>query len=381
MAARLPPTLTFAFAVVLQTLASGQRAPVVQTVDLAVQTPPVMFAEAGGTRLVYELHVTNFLTVDVSLTRVRITAGAGGRVIADYQGDALQRAIVRPGLSRDHQTPHVVGPGMRAVVNFWTALPANESPPQSVAHAVDLDVLRPSGAVHAVAEGGGAAVSTERAVVLDPPLRGGPWIAIYDPALKGGHRTAIYTIAGGARIPGRFAIDWIALPPEGAMASGEPRPADWNGFGSEVLAVADGVVAAAEDGVADHTPSPVPLEIASGNYVAIDLGRGRFAFYEHLKQDSVAVKAGERVRRGQVVARLGASGSSSIGPHLHFHVADANSTLGAEGLPFVFRRFDHLGAFASIDALRKGEKWAPGASGGTARTRERPAANSVVRFR
>jgi len=48
-------------------------------------------------------------------------------------------------------------------------------------------------------------------------LRGGPWIAIYDPLLSGGHRTAIYTLDSRAGIPGRFAIDWIRLPPGGAF--------------------------------------------------------------------------------------------------------------------------------------------------------------------
>jgi murein DD-endopeptidase MepM/ murein hydrolase activator NlpD len=212
---------------------------------------------------------------------------------------------------------------------------------------------------------------SQAVATLGPPLGGGPWVAIYDPLLKGGHRTAIYTVDGRARIPGRFAIDFIALP-----------PANRNGFGSDVLAVADGTVVAALDDTPDDTPKPVPLEIASGNYVAIDLGDGRFAFYEHLQRGSVSVKTGERVSRGQVIARLGSSGSTSIGPHLHFHVADAKSLLAAEGVPFVFRQFAHLGGFASIDALvngAKGEK--PSLTADERRIElERPAPNSVVRF-
>ena len=71
--------------------------------------------------------------------------------------------------------------------------------------------------------------------------------------------------------------------------------------------------------------------------MALDLGRGRFAFYEHLKRGSVAVKAGDRVKSGQVIGRLGNSGSSSIGPHLHFHVADANSPLARKASPSSLR--------------------------------------------
>ena len=128
-------------------------------------------------------------------------------------------------------------------------------------------------------------------------------------------------------------------------------------------------------------PAPVPLERASGNHVVLDLGNGRFAFYEHLRQGSIVVRAGERVRRGQTIGQLGSSGSTSIGPHLHFHVADANAALAAEGLPFVLGRFEHLGAYPSLDAWRSGQPWAPAAAGrARARRGEHPASVAVVRF-
>ena len=82
-----------------------------------------------------------------------------------------------------------------------------------------------------------------------------------------------------------------------------------------------------------------------------------------------------------MIGRLGNSGSSSIGPHLHFHVSDANSPLGAEGLPFVFTRFARLGAFASIEELIGGHKWVANPDGQpSVRRLERPGANAVVRF-
>ena len=365
---------------------ASQRPPLIQSVDLFVSQPPVTFNQEGRVQLVYELQVTNFLPVEISLTAVQIKSD--GRTVAEYKDAELHRRIVRPGLGRDHATPHVVGPGMRAAVNFWIALAAGTAVPTSVTHVVEMDALRPTGPVRISVDGGASAVSRLRAsfgeaswkaAVLDPPLRGGPWIAIYDPLLKGGHRTAIYTVEGRARIPGRFAIDFITLPPGGALVRNPAvRPDHSNGFGSDVLAVADGTVAAALDDTPDDTPSPVAPEIASGNYVAIDIGGGRFAFYEHLQRGSVAVKSGQRVRRGQVIAKLGSSGSTSIGPHLHFHVADRNSLLGAEGLPFVFREFAHLGAYASIDALIKGET--PQTVPERRSVLERPAANAVVRF-
>lgn len=358
-------------------LAHGQpRAPIVQSIDVSVPFPPVIFSQDGRFHLVYELHITNFQQVDVVLTAVRLTTQAG--TLGEYRDAELQQHLVRPGFRNDHAAPQILGPGARAVLNVWSDLPLGFA--TAVSHAIDLEVRRPSGAVLVTIEGSSpfSQVRTAAAVTLDAPLRGGSWIAIYDPLLKGGHRTAIYTIDGRARIPGRFAIDFVALPQSGALPPPSERAAA-NGFGADVLAVADGAIVAAVDDTPDGAEQPVPAERASGNYVALDLGSGRVAFYEHLQQDSIVVKPGQRVTSGQVIAKLGSSGSTSIGPHLHFHVADANSLVGAEGLPFVFNRFTVMGQFASISALQGGEAWQPA---GVARpiTNTRPAPNTVINF-
>jgi murein DD-endopeptidase len=365
-----------------------ERATILESVDLFVPVAPVSVAISGQLHLVYELHITNLLPVDVSITRIQVKRADSPAVpIADYRDRDLSSRIGRAGIRRGEPNPQIVGSGVRTVAYLWIALSEGSVAPRALEHRVELDVLRPAGPVHVTVDAAVSSLSREPAVTLDPPLRGGPWVAIYAPLLKGGHRTAIYTVGGRARIPARFAIDWIRLPEGGAMEpAGTPRRADWNGYGAEVLAVADGVIAAAVDDIADTeappgAAAPVGIENESGNYVALALGRERFAFYEHLQHGSIAVKAGEHVKRGQVIGRLGNSGSSSIGPHLHFHVSDASSPVAAEGLPFVFNRFEQLGAFRSIEALVSGDRWLPDGDGGTrVRAREMPGANSVVRF-
>jgi murein DD-endopeptidase MepM/ murein hydrolase activator NlpD len=200
--------------------------------------------------------------------------------------------------------------------------------------------------------------------------------------MERGHRRVFYSTEGAAKIPGRFAIDWMRVDNQGLKApAGATRLDAFYGHGSDVLAVADATVAAVRNDVVEpETIDAIPkvsIGDSSGNYIALDLGGGRYAFYEHL-QRGIRVRPGQRVKRGDVIGKVGLTGSGSM-PHLHFHVADANSVLGAEGLPFTIDRVDLLGGYSSIEAFGRTEPWTarPGRKHASPIT---PAANMVVCF-
>jgi murein DD-endopeptidase MepM/ murein hydrolase activator NlpD len=110
-----------------------------------------------------------------------------------------------------------------------------------------------------------------------------------------------------------------------------------------VLAVADATVVVAVDRYPDLRVNGARVEITpqseGGNRVVLDLGNGRFAAYAHLQSGSVTVRAGQRLKRGQPIAKAGSSGTTG-GPHLHFQLVDQPSLLFSDGLPYVFDRFD-----------------------------------------
>ena len=356
-----------------------------QSFDVRVPAPPTPVTVAGISELVYELHLTNFAPTGLVLERLEVTDADAGSVLADLGDTELERRLYRPGAASEDggADERLIDAGRASVVYLELKTDAGALP-KTLEHRITFHSEGESRG-STVIQGARISVATEPPVVLAPPLRGGPWAAIHDPSWPRGHRRFIYAVDGEATIPGRHAIDWIRVDDEGRYARGkEDTIADWLGYAADVLAVADGTVVAARDDVpesaliSEHPDHP--LEDATGNYVAIDIGNGRIAFFEHLKPGSVRLQIGDRVRQGQVIGALGFTGHST-GPHLHFHLADRNSPLGAEGVPFVLDEFELLGRYPDFDRFGE-ERWAPLSDAiDQRRSDERPSPNSVVRFR
>lgn len=127
-----------------------------------------------------------------------------------------------------------------------------------------------------------------------------------------------------------------------------PKNSDWVTFGAEVIAPADGVVVYSRNDVPDDTPkdfleSGVPdlLWAYGGNSITIDHGNGEYSFLCHLQLGSVLVKAGDRVKQGQAIGRLGGSQTSGR-PHLHYQLQNGPILLRADGLPSWFENVSIL---------------------------------------
>jgi len=361
-------------------LPATAAAAVQSSFDLQVPVAPTPIRVAGTSRLVYELHLRNFASEAFVLQRVEVLAD-DGHLLAEFHDETLKRRLGQPGSRMSAVEAGTIAPGASAVLYLEIPIDAIEAVP-ALRHR--LSAASAGNDTQITIEGARVAISPRSPTVLGPPLSGGPWAGIYEPSWERGHRRMLYAVDGRARIPGRYAIDWIRLDRSGRYASGdEGRIADWHGYAADVLAVADAEVAAVRDDVIESATIKAhpknALGDATGNYVALDLGDGRYAFYEHLKPGSVRVAPGQRVQRGQVIGALGFTGDST-GPHLHFHVADGNSPLAAEGVPYVFDGFELLGAYETLDRFGRA-RWEPRDRATTAHRRaELPAPNSVIMF-
>ena len=162
-----------------------------------------------------------------------------------------------------------------------------------------------------------------------------------------------------------FGLDLVRLGESGGFHTGRGLTVESHyGYGSEVMATADGIVVKAVDRFPDSS-NRLPGESesneehwgrllatasewlvgeparAAGNHVLISHDGGEYSLYGHLQPESISVEEGEHVQAGRVIGRLGHSGNSPF-PHLHFHVCDGEDFMYARTLPVKFSNISVL---------------------------------------
>lgn len=306
---------------------------------------PTSFPSAGRNYLIYELHLRNLADQPVVLKGMEIVAA-----------DAIETPIVR--FAAEQLVPLLrlpkggtwapadegsdfrqIASGQSVVAFLCLAFDRGVAVPTQLRHRVLL--------ADAVAQGPVIGTNHGRLRVLGPPVAGADWRADGGPGNHSHHRLGLLIAGDGATIARRYAIDWKQVKDDATFAGNALDPRSYYAYGEDVLAVAEGTVVAAKDGLPDNVPRtaagfntaiPITMETIGGNFVVLDLGNGQFADYVHLQAGSVLVKVGDRVQRGQVLARIGNSGDARE-PHLHFQVADTPSLLASEGVPYVIDQY------------------------------------------
>jgi murein DD-endopeptidase len=355
--------------------ASGPKEkPISLPLDVTVPIAPTAFQADGKMNLVYELHIVNMGPWDCTLTGIEVIAPGASNFLASFSGTDLEGMLGRPGVTTLPKSK--LAPGTNAVVFMWVTIDRKEDVPAAIQHRITVKLGDYPEQLNVDTDP--LAVRTGP-IVITPPLRGDHWLAANGPSNTSGHRRALIPINGHAVISQRFAIDWVKLGDDGQTYRGDKLDnKNYYAFGSDALAVADGTVTEVKDGIPLNIPGatsravPITLETIGGNHVILNIGNGCYAFYAHLQPGSIRVKVGDKVHRGQVLGLVGNTGNSTE-PHLHFHISNASSPLGSEGLPYLFPSFEVEG---------KGWGWKPSDAKGAPEkhTMELPTENEVVRF-
>jgi hypothetical protein len=132
--------------VVTQSPALAQsRAPIDLPVEMDVPIAPTPFKAEGKTHLVYELHLTNLSSSELTIARVEVLAVSGATPLAQYEGTDLTARLARPGLPQTNQEKQRVGGGMRAIVYIWLTVDAPTAVPVMLGHRVTAFLGGPAG--------------------------------------------------------------------------------------------------------------------------------------------------------------------------------------------------------------------------------------------
>jgi len=119
------------------------------------------------------------------------------------------------------------------------------------------------------------------------------------------------------------AVDLALVGDEGRLSVGDPSDLEsYRSFGAPVYAAAAGEVIDAKNDFPDTPIGRLGLFLKA-NSVCIRHAGGEFTLYAHLKQHSVVVRKGQHVKAGQLLGKVGNSGSSWR-PHLHFCLYDTD---------------------------------------------------------
>jgi hypothetical protein len=158
-------------------------------------------------------------------------------------------------------------------------------------------------------------------LALSAPLRGGTFYV-----MGGGGN---WSVNHHAFIPyQRYAMDIVQVGTLGFRAAGMSPVTleEYRIFGAEILAPCEGEVLTIENGLPNQKPLDPDTSRLPGNHVVI-LCRGYSVVLAHMQPGSVTVRVGETVKVGQLLGRVGNSGST-MEPHLHVHAVEGRQVDG-----------------------------------------------------
>jgi murein DD-endopeptidase MepM/ murein hydrolase activator NlpD len=152
----------------------------------------------------------------------------------------------------------------------------------------------------------------------------------------------------------RFSLDFVLLKGGRPFSGDGSNNSDYYCFGQPILAAADGLVVEVEDGYQDNSPGRPSTDSPRGNMVLISHGNSEFSLVDHLKQNSIKVKKGDKVKQGDALAECGNSGPSPA-PHIHYQLQNSAGIPWPDSLPVQFVGYVADGKPVDVGELVRGQ--------------------------
>ncbi len=252
--------------------------------------------------IVYELQLTNTRPLPATIQGIDVL-DASNKLITNFSGPELMKRLrtLAPAPAADAK----IGPD--EVRLFYIELTFKEVAdiPRTLEHRLHLLAAaspgpgEPKPLDYVVAH---LKIAENKPVVVGAPLAGAGWVAsngCCNPEII--HRGSVLSVNGALYDAQRFAIDWMRVDEQDRLVHGDLADVhNYTCYGAEVLAVADGKVVSTRNDLDDQKPGKLPdpdtvsIDTVNGNHVVLDIGGGYFAFFAHLKKNSVTVRVGDR---------------------------------------------------------------------------------------
>jgi len=316
-----------------------------------IYDPPVPFEALDKMYMAYELYLTNFYNTDITLDAIQVHDKDTETPLLGFDKNALRKMVRKTCLDNTPCDELLIPAGGMKLV--YLLLPFNS--PNDVPKEMfqRIFITKKNDGSQAELKTLPLKLNKAMTVMVRPPVRGDYWVAVNGLAAMSPHRTAHWVMNGQNYFAQRYAIDFMQTDLDGKQYQGNEHENDsYYAYGKDVFSVARGTVVALKDGVQDNKPQlsvagtsvagtkgiKSSAENVAGNYVVLELGKGLYAFYAHLRPGSIKVKMGEKVGEGQMLAQIGNSGDSTL-PHLHFHIVDRPAYFAGNGIPYTFTEF------------------------------------------
>ena len=332
----------------------------IQVTFQVLQIPTPLMAN-NQAFLVYEIYLTNLGSYPVKLNSLEIISDSNEeKPLFIFSADKLRQIIKGfSGLNSPKAMLLNIMPGEQKILFMWLSFASATDIPTKLFHVLYFQTLNKEYQLIPI-KSAPLILKKSQPIIIASPVKGDMWVAGNAPSNTSPHRRAGIVLDGHEYFSQRYAIDFVQIGPDGKTYHGDMlNNVNYYCYGKPVLAVANGKVLSITDNIPENMPNsgkyvvPINLQTAGGNEVILDLGNGLYALYGHLIPGTIQVKAGDVIKKGDVLGKIGNSGNSTEA-HLHFQIMDKPSTLAANGVPYAFDGYElYPSEVTGIDATYK----------------------------
>lgn len=340
----------FLFILVLQSCSgnSDSVTPAETSFEMKVTFSPIEVKSTDGKiNLLYSVEISNFEKEGYELKDFQVLNAANNTMLCSISDTGKYMLIHKPTVESIPQELYYYPLFDLATYRFSIGLILDPAQvPQKLRHKLVLI----KDATEKIIEGAETSISKGPITIISSPLKGERFVSANTTTLMNNqHPTYQLTYKGITTVPERYCVDWNKLDATGSPFHGDQSICEnWYVYGQDVYAASGGQVVFVSDGMPDQFPvgtvsNDLNVFNSAGNCVMIYMVGSGFTIYGHMKPNSIVVKAGQAVNKGQLIGKVGNSGNSTA-PHLHFGIHTDFPWYISEGLPYYIDSLEKIGS-------------------------------------